>query len=134
MPLTRPLEAALQKIRHLRGDRVFCNDDGSPLTIWQLHDRLWRTCRRAGLRRIRWHDCRHSFASQLVTAGTPMRQVQEWLGHVSITMTMRYAHLAPDGGHEFIAALDRAPSRLLRQPDGNGMSTGEQPRDITEVS
>jgi integrase len=63
-------------------------------------------CRRAGLRRIRWHDCRHSFASQLVIAGTPLRQVQEWLGHSTILMTMRYSHLAPGGGREFLSALD----------------------------
>jgi integrase len=78
----------------------------SPLTLWQLHERLWGTCRRAGLRRIRRHDCRHSFASQLVIAGTPLRQVQEWLGHSTILMTMRYAHLAPGVGREFLSALD----------------------------
>jgi hypothetical protein len=37
-----------------------------------------------GLRRIKWHECRHSFASQLVTAGTPMRQVQEWMLSISV--------------------------------------------------
>jgi len=46
-----------------------------------LYERLWSACRRAGLCRMRWHDCRHGFASQLVIAGTPLRRVQEWLGH-----------------------------------------------------
>jgi site-specific recombinase XerD len=72
----------------------------------ELHERLWGACRRAGLRKIRWHDCRHSFASQLVMGGTPLRQVQEWLGHSTIQMTMRYSHLSPGGGREFMAALD----------------------------
>jgi site-specific recombinase XerD len=49
---------------------------------------------------------RHSFASNLTIGGTPLRQVQEWLGHSSITMTMRYSHLAPGGGREYLAALD----------------------------
>ena len=106
VPLTTALEAALRSIRHVRGPRVFCNPDGKPLTLWQLHERLWGSCRRAGLRRIRWHDCRHSFASQLVMAGTPLRQVQDWLGHSTMMMTMRYAHLAPGGGREFLTALD----------------------------
>jgi integrase len=106
VPLTKTLELALRAIRHAKGRRVFCNPDGTPFTLWQLHERLWGGCRRAGLRRIRWHDCRHSFASQLVIAGTPLRQVQEWLGHSTITMTMRYAHLAPGGGREYLAALD----------------------------
>ena len=66
-----------------------------------LHERLWGACSRSGLRRIRWHDCRHSFASQLVIAGTPLRQVQEWLGHSTILMTMRYSHLVVlDGPRE----------------------------------
>jgi integrase len=106
VPLTASLEAALRTIRHAKGPRVFCNPDGKPLTLWQLHERLWGSCRRAGLRRIRWHDCRHSFASQLVMAGTPLRQVQDWLGHSTIVMTMRYSHLSPGGGREFLSALD----------------------------
>jgi site-specific recombinase XerD len=118
VPLTQSLERALREIRHAKGPRVFCNPDGSPLTLWQLHERLWSACRRAGLRRIRWHDCRHSFASQLIMAGTPLRQVQEWLGHSTITMTMRYAHLAPNAGREFVSALDSGSY-------GNLTATGE---------
>jgi integrase len=120
VPLTVALEAALKSIRHLRGQLVFCNPDGSPLTLWQLHDRFQFVCRRAGLRRIRWHDMRHSFASQLVIAGVPIRQVQEWLGHQSITMTMRL--LTPgsewrNGAHPSTRlGCQRTRSR---QPDGN---------------
>jgi site-specific recombinase XerD len=51
-------------------------------------------------------DLRHSFGSQLAAAGVPLRQVQEWLGHSTITMTMRYMHLAPGGGRELIGVLD----------------------------
>jgi site-specific recombinase XerD len=46
---------------------------------------------RAGLREVRWHGLRHSFASQLATAGVPLRRVQDWLGHWTINMTMSYA-------------------------------------------
>jgi site-specific recombinase XerC len=65
-----------------------------------------RTGTRAGLREIRWHDLRHSFASQLVSSSVPIRQVQEWLGHSTITMTMRYSHLAPGSGANLIQALE----------------------------
>ena len=85
---------------------MFCRAAGKPLTLWQLPERLWSACRRAGLREIRWHDLRHSFASQLVSAGVPLRQVQDWLGHSTITMTMRYSHLAPEQGAELIQALE----------------------------
>ena len=51
-------------------------------------------------------DLRHSFASQAVIGRAPLNQVQSWLGHSTITMTMRYAHLAPGSGAEFISVLE----------------------------
>jgi len=106
VPMTERLGEALRRMKHLRGKLVFCRADGKPFTLWQLHERLWSACRRAGLREIRWHDLRHTFASQLVSAGVPLRQVQDWLGHSTITMTMRYSHLAPGQGAELIRALE----------------------------
>jgi len=106
VPLTRTLEAALKSLQHLKGKLVFCNPDGSGLTIDQLHERLWSASRRAGLRKVRWHDLRHSFASQLAVAGVPIPQIQQWMGHRSIQMTMRYAHLASAVEGERIQVLD----------------------------
>jgi integrase len=111
IPMTTDLEAALKGIKHLRSQLVFCNEDGRPLSKWQLHERLWGTARRAGLRKIRWHDTRHSFASQLVMAGVPIPQVQQWMGHSTIAMTMRYAHLAPGSGAQHIKVLDGTGQR-----------------------
>ena len=110
VPVTVGLLEALRKIKHLRGKLVFCRQDGQPLKIGQLHERLWSACRRAGLREIRWHDLRHSFASQLAIAGVPLNQIQQWLGHSTINMTMRYAHLAPGSGANLIAALETRKS------------------------
>jgi integrase len=114
IPLTAELAAALKAIRHLRSKLVFCNDDGSALSLDQLHERLWTACRKAGLRKIRWHDLRHSFGSQLAAAGVPLRQVQEWMGHSTITMTMRYMHLAPGGGRELIGVLDTCRAKPVQ--------------------
>ena len=47
-----------------------------------------------GLRRIRFHDLRHSCASLLLANGVPMKQIQEWLGHADISTTANiYAHV-----------------------------------------
>jgi len=39
-------------------------------------------------------------------ANVPLRQVQDWLGHSTITMTMRYSHLVPGNGAALIRALE----------------------------
>lgn len=64
-------------------------------------------CRRAGLPRFTWHGLRHTFASRLVQAGTPLSVVQKLLGHATITMTERYAHLAPGALQDAVRLFDR---------------------------
>lgn len=50
--------------------------------------------RKNGLRKIRYHDLRHSCASLLLANGVPMKQIQEWLGHSDFSTTANvYAHL-----------------------------------------
>lgn len=65
-------------------------------------------CRRAKIRDFTFHDCRHTFASHLVMAGVDLTTVKELLGHKTLTMTLRYAHLAPSHKVKAIAMLDTA--------------------------
>jgi integrase len=71
----------------------------------------------AGLKDFTWHCLRHTFASRLAMAGVDIRTVQELMGHKSITMTMRYAHLAP--GHQQTAV------EKLIAPSATTTATGE---------
>ncbi len=78
-------------------------------------DNLVRICRAAGVPQIGWHDLRHTFATHLVSVGAPLKAIQDLLGHSTIEMTMRYAHLAPDIRHAAIALLETGPEGPLSQ-------------------
>ena len=53
-------------------------------------------CDRAGLKDMRIHDCRHSYASRALTLGESLPMIGRLLGHTQVETTARYAHLAQD--------------------------------------
>ena len=109
--LTPELAAALRPIRH-RAELIFCADDGSMLRPGQFQEVLWAAQRRAGLRRIKWHDLRHSYASILASGGMPLFLIRGLLGHSSVKMTERYAHLAASQTAAYMPLLSAAaPSK-----------------------
>ena len=118
--LTPELAEALEKIRH-GGELVFCNPDGSKLRPGQFHEILWAAQRKSALRRIKWHELRHSFASILTTGGAPLRIVQSLLGHSTIRMTELYAHLAPGESAGYMQLLSTAPPK----PPNPGQRSGQ---------
>ena len=82
--------------------------------------------REAGIKDFTWHCLRHTFASRLVMAGVDIRTVQELMGHKSITMTMRYAHLSPEHS---AAALEKlcAPSATTTATEGQVAASAVAP-------
>jgi integrase len=104
-----PLNAialAAVKASQSDSDHVFLNtEDGALGSIrhW-FEDSVSAT----KLKAYTWHCNRHTFASRLVMAGVDIRTVAYLMGHSTIQMTMRYAHLAPEHNREAVEQLSKA--------------------------
>lgn len=108
LPITPELHAILTSYGKTQG-YVFSLVAGHPISYSTAMIKLREFAQRAGLRRVRWHMLRHTFASQLVAAGVPISAVQEMLGHSTLEMTRRYAHLAPSTLQQAVDILDLLP-------------------------
>ena len=107
IPITSDLLEVLISIRNNGSDFVFPAQDGGALRGKTLARPLATANKHSGVKRVRFHDLRHTFASHLVMAGVPIRTVQELLGHADLMMTMRYAHLTPECGQDAIRQLEQ---------------------------
>ncbi len=122
------------RLKH-RGQLVFTNRDGN---MFQESARIYqevlhRVLDRAGFPRVtrgkknkqvryyvRFHDLRHTFASSWVARGGDLFKLQKILGHKSVTMTQRYAHLQPSAFAAdyglFGKGLGHEPGELVQLP------------------
>jgi integrase len=106
IPINATLRATLERHpRHIRSPYVFCKPSGEP--FGSVKKAFSGACGRAKLEGVVFHTLRHTFCSRLVMAGVDLVTVKELLGHSSLAMVLRYAHLSP--GHRK-AAVDRLDS------------------------
>ena len=112
VPLTKRVEALLSGLKDARkpsrADRVilFRRADGFLLPANSVRRAFEKARDRAGLADVRAHDLRHTFASRLVQRGVGLTQVKELMGHATIAMVQRYAHLSTRDLQQAIAVLD----------------------------
>jgi integrase len=97
VPMTDALAAALNRHRHLRGERVLYTCDGQPVTAKILRSWVASAQRRANLAVATGalHILRHTFCSHLAMRGAPAKAIQELAGHENLMTTLRYMHLSP---------------------------------------
>src|SRR5882762_7069945 len=108
VPLNEEAMSALRRWREQSGSGTRLFDVATGFrTAWG------KLLKRATITGFRWHDLRHHFASRLVQHGVPLNTVRDLLGHSSVGMSLRYAHLAPDQRREAVAKLNEKPLLAL---------------------
>jgi integrase len=111
---TRHVPLNVEAINFLKSWREQSSDGARVFEITTGFKTAWgKILKRANIVGFRWHDLRHHFASRLMQHGVPLNTVRDLLGHSSIAMSLRYAHLAPDQRREAVAMLNQKPILAL---------------------
>ena len=102
------MEAYLKGKNDISDELVFRSPDGKILDPDNLYHRIFLpVLAKAGIRRIRLHDLRHTFGSLLLQNGASIIYVKEQMGHSSIQVTVdTYGHLIPGANVNFVDRLD----------------------------
>jgi len=124
----RLIKAYTEGRSSIADDLVFPSEAGTPLEINNFVTRIFEPLLvSAGLRRIRFHDLRHTYGSLLIQGGASLAYVQRMMGHASIQTTVdTYVHLLPGGDIDFSDRLDS-----LTSPRQN--ATPAQPQEIEAI-
>jgi len=102
--LSDDMIALVESIPRGESEYIFARPDGKPFKSLQ---RSFKTVLdRAGIKDFRFHDLRHTSASHLVMRGASLKSVQQQLGHTTLKMTERYAHLSDQFQREQVNLLN----------------------------
>jgi integrase len=125
----RQAEAAVAGIEPSPWVFPSATDSAKPLNDAWLRDRVWRPLlERAGVRHVRVHDARHTYASLMLRRGVPVVNVSRQLGHSSIAVTVDlYGHFVPGADRHHAEGLADAagthPDPTPAQPQAPAQQT-----------
>ena len=106
VPINEQVKTALIRVgKHPDSPYVFCNKEGRP--YGKVRKSFFTACKKADIINFRFHDLRHTFASQLVMSGVDLNTVRELMGHKDMRMTIRYSHLSPSHKKRAVDILGR---------------------------
>jgi len=103
-------------------DMVFVDQKGMLIKPARVTERFYSIIRKNNLKKVRFHDLRHSVASLLVAKGVDMKRIQHWLGHANYSTTADiYSHVST-GIHEetasvVVSALDGTVKKTMKGDD-----------------
>jgi len=118
IPINQTLRKALKRMpRHLKSPYVFTSEKGERYK--EIKRAFNSAVRRAGIKDFTFHDLRHTFASRLVMAGVDITTLKELLGHKTLEMTLRYAHLSPGHKVKAVGVLDEKVIKQTAQSNRN---------------
>ena len=104
IPMNETVKASLNGIER-NGPYIFC--DGNGKSFGNVKRSFETALKKSEIEDFRFHDLRHTFASNLIMGGTDITTVKELMGHKTIDMTLRYSHLAPNYKTRAVNILDR---------------------------
>jgi len=131
VPMNTLVRSTLIKVRkHPNSPFIFVNEKGKPYT--DIRKSFHAALRRAGIKDFRFHDLRHTYASQLAMAGVDLNTIRELMGHKSIKMTLRYSHLSSGHKKRAIEALNNQIGTIWAQePVSKSAEETETPQLLT---
>ena len=114
-------QAFIKQPKHKDSDYIFCGRNGVPFK--DIKKSFLAALRKTGIINFRFHDLRHTFASWLAMSGVDLNTIRVLIGHKSIRMTQRYAHLSPAHNKRAVDVLaqkwsldgHKAPSEVMTE-------------------
>ena len=105
VPLNQTARETLMAIpKHPSSPYIFCNSKGN---LYNFRASFMKALENAGISNFKFHDLRHTAASYLAMAGVDLNTIREILGHKSLSMVLRYAHLSKSHQANAVSILDR---------------------------